>query len=63
MAKATPSQRRYSVSKTKNYTVTVMKETTEKDIYEKLESVPNVNGYIKGLIRADIEAATITEKD
>lgn len=30
--------------------------TTEKDIIEKLESVPNKAGYIKALIRADIEA-------
>lgn len=30
--------------------------TTEKDIIEKLESVPNKAGYIKSLIRADIEA-------
>ncbi len=29
--------------------------TTEKDIIEKLESVPNKAGYIKALIRADIE--------
>ena len=28
---------------------------TEKDIYDKLESVDNVNGYIKQLIRNDIE--------
>lgn len=28
--------------------------TTEMDIWEKLQSVPNKNGYIKSLIRADI---------
>lgn len=30
---------------------------TEQDIIEKLESVPNKAGYIKRLIRADIEAS------
>lgn len=28
---------------------------SERDIIEKLDSVPNKAGYIKGLIRADIE--------
>ena len=30
-------------------------KTTEKDILEKLEAQENVNGYIKRLIREDIE--------
>ena len=30
--------------------------TTEQDIIDKLESVPNKSGYIKRLIRADIAA-------
>ena len=28
--------------------------TTEKEIYEKLESTPNKSGYIKDLIKKDI---------
>lgn len=39
--------------KYKNVFVKVNRET-EKDIVEKLESVDNIQGYIKGLIRADI---------
>lgn len=35
------------------YTIKVIK-TTEADIIEKLESVPNKAGYIKQLIRDDI---------
>ena len=30
-------------------------KTTEKDIMDKLDSVPNKAGYIKALIRKDIE--------
>lgn len=39
--------------KYKNVFVKVNRET-EKDIVEKLESVDNIQGYIKGLIREDI---------
>ena len=31
---------------------------TEVDVLEKLDSVPNKQGYIKGLIRADIERSS-----
>ena len=50
------AQDRYQKDHTKKYTVKVMKDSTEKDIFDKLESVDNVNGYIKALIRADIAA-------
>ena len=36
------------------YAIKVIK-TTESDIIDKLESVPNKSGYIKSLIRKDIE--------
>ena len=47
-------QARYDRLNTKTYRLKVMK-TTEADIIEKLDSVPNKAGYIKALIRADIE--------
>lgn len=49
---ATPQQR-YDKKNTKTYSVKVVK-TTEKDIFDKLESEPNKAGYIKQLIRKDI---------
>lgn len=46
----------------KKYQARVMKQqmlklnrNTDHDIIDKLDSVPNKQGYIKGLIRADIE--------
>lgn len=48
------SQTRYNKEKTQLLTIRLVK-TTEKDIIEKLDSVPNKSGYIKSLIRADIE--------
>jgi hypothetical protein len=50
--KVTP-QARYDKANTKMYGVKVV-ISTERDIYEKLESTPNRSGYIKSLIRADI---------
>ena len=40
--------------KYKNVFIKINRET-EKDIVEKLESVDNVQGYVKGLIRSDIQ--------
>ena len=40
--------------KYKNVFVKINRET-EKDIVEKLESVDNIQGYVKGLIRSDIQ--------
>ncbi|MGN0614190.1 MAG: hypothetical protein ACI4JB_09880 [Porcipelethomonas sp.] len=48
------AKERYDKAKTKMYAIKVIK-TTESDIIEKLESVPNKSGYIKSLIRKDIE--------
>ena len=50
--KETP-QDRYHKAHTVNVNIRLMKNT-EKDIIEKLNSVPNKAGYIKALIRADI---------
>ena len=44
---------RYDKEQTKMYTFKVIK-STEADIMEKLDSVPNKAGYIKSLIRKDI---------
>lgn len=48
------AQAKYDKEKTRRYVVKVM-TTTEADIIQRLDSVPNKAGYIKGLIRADIE--------
>lgn len=51
--KETP-QDRYNKAHTANVNIRLMKNT-EQDIIAKLDSVPNKAGYIKSLIRADIE--------
>lgn len=51
--KKTP-QERYAIKNKKQFKIDCIK-TTEMDIIEKLESMPNKAGYIKSLIRADIE--------
>lgn len=48
------ASKKYNEKNTNLYSVKVNLRT-EKDIYDKLESVDNVNGYIKQLIRNDIE--------
>ena len=58
--KQTP-QERYAAKYRKQFKIDCI-TTTEKDIIEKLESVPNKAGYIKSLIRADIAASTKEEK-
>lgn len=58
--KQTP-QERYAAKYRKQFKIDCI-TTTEKDIIEKLESVPNKAGYIKNLIRADIAASTKEEK-
>lgn len=52
--KKTP-QDRYAAKYKKQFKIDCI-TTTEQDIIKKLESVPNKAGYIKQLIRADIEA-------
>lgn len=53
--KETP-QERYHKAHTTSICIRIM-NNTESDIIEKLDSVPNKAGYIKSLIRADIERA------
>ena len=50
--KITPQQR-YDKANAKVYTIKVIK-TTEQDIIKKLDSQKNKAGYIKSLIREDI---------
>jgi len=50
--KETP-QERYAKKYKKQFKIDLI-TTTEQDIIEKLESVPNKAGYVKALIRADI---------
>lgn len=45
---------KYNKMNTKNFPVKVNKKT-ERDIYDHLEKIGNVNRYIKTLIKADIE--------
>lgn len=47
------AQLKYQRSKVRQYGIKVYKNT-EPDILQKLESVDNVSGYIKDLIRKDI---------
>lgn len=54
MEKRETPQERYEKKNVVRITFKVIK-TTEPDILEKLESVENKSGYIKSLIRADIE--------
>lgn len=48
------ANRKYDQEHTKVYTIKVV-DTTERDIICKLDSVPNKAGYIKKLIRQDIQ--------
>ena len=48
-------QERYAAKNKKQFKIDCI-ITTEQDIIQKLESVPNKAGYIKQLIRADIAA-------
>ncbi len=52
--KQTP-QERYAAKYKKQFKIDCF-TSTERDIIDKLESVPNKAGYIKALIRADIAA-------
>ena len=54
MSKEKPTpQERYAAKCKKQFKIDCIK-TTEQDIIQKLESVPNKAGYIKRLIREDI---------
>ncbi len=48
------AQKKYRATNTKKYSLECVK-TTDTDIIAKLEAQPNKAGYIKALIRADIE--------
>jgi len=48
------AQEKYHKEKTKGYAFRVMM-STEQDIIQKLDSVPNKAGYIKQLIREDMK--------
>lgn len=54
MGKRETPQDRYEKKNVVRVTFKVIR-TTEPDILEKLESVENKSGYIKSLIRADIQ--------
>ena len=47
---------RYQAKNTKQYVIRLNKKT-EKDLIRKLDGVPNKAGYLKSLIRKDIEKA------
>jgi len=49
------AQARYDRANTKQVALK-LNRTTDADILAKLEEVPNVQGYIKALIRADISS-------
>lgn len=49
------ANKKYDKANTKLYGVKVV-ITTERDVYEKLEATPNKSGYIKSLIRKDLES-------
>lgn len=51
-------QQIYHAKNRHDFKVPVMLQS-ECDILEKLESVPNISGYIKSLIRADIKSSKI----
>jgi len=58
--KLTPQQR-YDAKYKKQFILACF-TSTEQDIIDKLNSVPNKNGYIKSLIRADIQREKETSK-
>ncbi len=54
MEKKETPQERYNKAHTKSIHIRLMKNT-EQDIIQKLDGVPNKAGYIKQLIRADMQ--------
>lgn len=55
-------QSRYDKAHTKTYGVKVVIKT-ERDVYERLEAIPNKSGYIKDLIRKDIAESAKVAKE
>lgn len=54
MNKHSVSQAKYDAKNTKRFGLK-LNLITDKDIIDKLDEVPNTQGYIKALIRKDIE--------
>lgn len=54
IATSAKAVKKWQAKHVKRYGFPVMIDT-EQDIIQKLDSVPNKSGYIKSLIRADIE--------
>lgn len=48
------AQARYDKANTKQFHLK-LNRNTDRDIIEKLDNVPNMQGYIKRLIRSDLE--------
>lgn len=48
------AQRKYDAANTKQFHLK-LNRNTDWDVIDKLNSVPNMQGYIKKLIRADLE--------
>lgn len=48
------AQKKYDAANTKQFHLK-LNRNTDRDIIEKLDNVPNIQGYIKKLIRADLE--------
>lgn len=59
MVKSTP-QARYDAAHTVQITMK-LNRTTDADILDRLQSVPNRQGYIKSLIREDLSKRRIEE--
>ena len=60
--KATIRQTRYDRSHCRTYGLKLNNEI-DKDVIEKLASVPSMQGYIKQLIRSDIEGSSVPIPD
>lgn len=56
------SQAKYDAENTKRFSLK-LNLNTDKDILDKLSSVPSMQGYIKKLIRKDIKEKILTEED
>ncbi len=48
------AQKKYDAANTKQFHLK-LNRNTDRDVIEKLDNVPNMQGYIKKLIRADLE--------
>ena len=60
--KQTIAQAKYDAKNCKNYHFKLVIKS-DKDIIDKLASVPSMQGYIKQLIRADIEGSSVPIPD